>query len=93
VNEAEILEELLALAAAAGLRVRSIGGRPGGEGEPAARSGLCRVRGETWVVLSAADPVEERCAVLADALRSLCAPWLEGRYLPPALRRLLSPET
>jgi hypothetical protein len=92
VSDAEILEELLALAAAAGLRVRTIGGRPGSEGESPARSGLCRVRGETWVVLSAADPIEARSAVLAGALRAQCGAWLEGRWLPPALRRLLSPE-
>ncbi len=91
-NEAEILTELLSLADELGLRVRPIGGSPGSDAEPSAGSGTCRVRGELWVVLSGADPVQERVEVLARALRETAAPALEGRYLPPALRRLLSGE-
>ncbi len=91
-NEAEVLTELLALADEVGLRVRPIGGSPGSEGEPAAGSGTCRVRGETWVVLSGADSVQERVEVLAGALREHAGPALEGRYLAPVLRRLLSEE-
>jgi hypothetical protein len=91
VNEAEILTELLALADQTGLRVRPIRGLPASEGEPAAGSGTVRVRGETWVVLSGADSLDERIAVLAGALRAHAGPALEQRYLAPALRRLLSP--
>ena len=87
-NEAEILTELLALADETGLRVRPIRGAPASEGEPPAGSATCQVRGETWVVLSAADSVEERTSVLAEALRRHAGASLEARYLPPALRRL-----
>lgn len=87
-NEREILAELADLAVQAGLRVQPVrGGGP--ESEPLASSGVCRVRGETWVVLVGADPVEERIAVLARALREHAAEWLESRYLPPALRHHL----
>jgi hypothetical protein len=86
VSEAELLEQLCELAAAAGLRVRRIRGLPGGDGEPAAGSAVCRVRGETWVVLSGSDSVEQRIRVLAAALREHAGDWLERRYLPPTLR-------
>ena len=92
-NEAEILTELLALADEVALRVRPIRGEAGSEGEPSAGSAAVRVRGETWVVLSATDSVEERISVLAAALRDQAGPALEGRYLAPALRLLLSEET
>ena len=49
------------------------------------------MRGETWVVLSGADPLGERIRLLARALRELRGPELEGRYLSPALRELLNP--
>lgn len=91
-NEAEILTALLALADEVALRVRPIRGLPGSEGEPAAGSAVVRVRGETWVVLSAMDSVEERISVLAAALRDRAGPALEERYLAPALRLLLSGE-
>lgn len=90
-NEAEILRELLTLADETGLRVRPIRGAPASESEPAAGSGTVRVRDETWVVLSAADSVDERVAVLARALRQHAGEALEQRYLPPALRELLTP--
>ena len=91
-ESAEVLQQLVALAREAGLEVRSIAGRAAAEGEPAAASAVCRVRGETWVVLSAADSLDERVAVLARALRTQAAELLEARYLPPALRALLAPE-
>jgi hypothetical protein len=52
-------------------------------------SGVCRVRGELWVVLSGSDPPEARAAVLAGALRAQRGDWLESRYLAPALREWL----
>ena len=82
----ELRRELEQLAREAGLTVRSIRGRPGAEGEPAAASDVCRVGGKVWIVLSAADSEEERVAVLCRALREHAAGWLDGRYLAPALR-------
>ena len=72
--------------------MRAIRGAPGGEGEPAASSGLCRVRGRWWVVVAASDPIEERIEVLSRALREHARDYLEGRYLPPAVRSLLEDE-
>ena len=79
----ELLELVLDLARDAGIEIRH---------EPASapvKSGVCRVRGALWLVLSAADPLEERLAVAADALRAHAGPLLEERYLPPAVRELL----
>jgi hypothetical protein len=90
VEEAEILRALLDLAGEAGLPVRRIAGRAGGEGEPSASSAVCRVRGDTWVVLSEADPPRARIAVLCRGLRQQAPDLLEGRYLPPALRQHLA---
>ena len=87
--EADILQELADLAEQAGLRVRTVRGPAGPDLDAVATSAVCRVRGETWVVLAASDPTEERINVLARALREHAADWLEGRYLPPALRRHL----
>jgi len=93
VNEVEILRELLALADETGLRVRPIRGAPASDAEPSAASAVCRVRGEVWVVLSGTDAVDQRIAVLAEALREHAGGELEGRYLPPALRRLLGSDS
>jgi hypothetical protein len=92
VNQAEVLLQLVELAEAAGLRVRPIRGAPGVEGEPAAASGLCRVRGELWIVLASHDSLEERIDVVAGALRREASEWLQSRYLPPALRARLCME-
>lgn len=83
---AEVLDALAALAEETGLRVRVA---PAQGGETAVASGVCRVRGELWVVLAAADPLEERVAVLARALRAHAGPALDARWLPPALREHL----
>ncbi len=85
------LRELQDLAAAVQLQVREIRGSARSEFEPQAASGVCVVRGQTWVVLSGADPLAERIAFLARALRELRGAELEQRYLPPALRELLNP--
>ncbi len=79
----ELLELVLDLARETGLEVRR---------EPAAaalRSGVCRVRGAVWIVLCAADPLEEHLAVAAAALREHAGAQLESRYVPPAVRELL----
>ena len=83
------------LARDAGLEVRELRGA-GAEGEPSATSALCRVKGETWVVLSRQDPAKTRAAVLAQALRQECGDFLADRFLAPALRGWLEeggPET
>ena len=86
-NDAEVLAALVELAEQAGLRVRAA--RGASDAGPLAASGVCRVRGETWVVLIGDDPLADRIAVLSGALREHAAEWLEGRWLPPALRERL----
>ena len=86
-----LLDELVALAQEAGIRVRQLprsGARPG-EGEPAARSGLVRMRGEPWLILAPEESLEDRIDAAASALRHEAQEWLEGRYLAPAVRERL----
>jgi len=90
VELSELLERLAELAREAGLEVREL--RAGAEGDPAPASGICRVRGETWVLLAASDGLERRVEVLAQALKTHAGHTLEGRYLPPAVRERLSKE-
>jgi hypothetical protein len=71
------------MAAEAGIRVRAA--RPADPLE----SGVCRVKGELWLVLSPTDPLEHRMRVAAAALRAHAPALLETRWLPPALRTLL----
>ena len=59
VEPAELLAYLVALAGEAGIRVRAAAGA-----EAALESGLCRVRGELWLVLVPADPLEHRIGVV-----------------------------
>lgn len=84
----ELLTRLMDLSRELGLAVREV--RAGAEGDPPVASGVCRVRGETWVVLAASDDLEQRIEVLAGALKSHAGAVLEGRYLPPAVRARLS---
>jgi hypothetical protein len=88
VELAELLERLCELARELGLEVREL--RRGADAEPSPASGICRVRGETWVLLAAADDLERRIDVLARALQSHAGPRLEARYLPPAVRARLA---
>lgn len=87
---AELLEALLELARAAGLEVRVVGIRQPHD-LPPPESGVCRVRGRLWVVLSSADPVEDQLEVMAGALRDHARPYLESHYLAPAVRQRLDP--
>ena len=80
----DLLDQLSDLARAAGLEVRKIG--RAGEGERETPSGTCRVKGAVWVLLSPADSLDERIDVLAAALARHASDFLEGRYLPPAIR-------
>jgi hypothetical protein len=91
VSPEQDLRDLLDLAAEVRLRVREIRGAARGDFEPQAASAVCVVRGETWVVLSGADPLPERIAVLARALRELRASDLDARFLSPRLRELIDP--
>ena len=85
---ADLLDQLSDLARAAGLEVRAIG--RAGPGERETESGICRVNGVVWVMLSEADSLEDRVDVLAEALASHAADLLESRYLPPAIRERLA---
>ena len=82
-----MLDALVELAEQAGLRVQVA--RGAADAGPLIRSGVCRVRGETWIVLIADDPLADRIAVVSDALREHAGTWLEGRWIPPALRARL----
>jgi hypothetical protein len=91
-DESQILESLIELAAEAGMRIR-IGGRRGlAEDLPPVASGVCRLRGELWVVLSSSESPAIQIETLADALREHAAPLLESRHLPPAVRAYLEPQ-
>jgi hypothetical protein len=87
VQPAEVLEHLVALAAEAGIRVRAAAGA-----EAALESALCRVRGELWLVLVPADPLEHRIRVVVRALRDHAPKLLEERWLPPAVRERVESE-
>lgn len=82
-DPAEVLAFLVELSREAGLQVRGAGPAPG---DPPVRSGVCRLRDGIFVILAAADPVEDRIAALVGALREHRPEALEGRYLPPAVR-------
>ena len=93
-TEVELLDAFLELARELALEVRVVGGRqgrrPGTEAEPPVASAICRVRGQLWVVLSAADPVGRQISLLARALQLHAGAALEERFLPPALRLRLA---
>jgi hypothetical protein len=81
VEASEVLAHLVAFAGEAGIRVRAAP-----RSEAALESALCRVRGELWLVLVPADPVEHRIDVVVRALREHAPELLEERWLPPAVR-------
>ena len=87
-EKATLLDALVELARTADLEVRFLrrGHAVDLEAPP---TGACRVRGQVWILLSAADPVDVHIDVLADALRTHAAHLIEGRYLPPAIREIL----
>jgi len=87
----EIMTILLDLAAAAGLEVRNVGAGGREPGEPSPASGVVRVRDAFWVMLATEDPVAIQLRVLAGALRDHAPELIEGRFLPPAVRRVLEP--
>ena len=84
----ELMQALLDLAEEVGLEVRVVGAH-GIEGDPVPASGLCRVKGRVWVVLSGIDSVDTQKSVLAGALNAHSGEVLEDRWLPPAVRDAL----
>ena len=90
-DEAQILEALLELADEAGMKVRAGGRGSLGDDLPPMASGVCRVRGELWVVLAGSDSVPVQIGTLAGALRDHAAEFVEGRHLAPAIRAFLDP--
>ena len=89
VEPAQLLVALLELARDVGLRVRALGVGSGGDAALPASSGVCRVRGELWVLLADSEPVARRVDVLASALCNHAPDLLERHYLPPAVRECL----
>ena len=81
-----LLDLMAELAEQAGLRVRVMPRGGAVEGESLPGTGVCRVRDQIWVVLSPHDPIEERIDAVAAALRDHAGPYLEGRFVPPAVR-------
>jgi hypothetical protein len=86
VTPPELLAALLELAREVDLEVRRV------PAEEARASAVCRVRDRFWVLLSAADPLPDRIAVVARALRTHAGEACEGRFLPPAVRAALEAE-
>ncbi len=83
----EILEALLEVAQQAGLEVRSVSrGEPD---LPQPGSGVVKLKGRVFVLLSSVDPVAIQLEILAGALREHASEWIEERHLPPAVRSLL----
>jgi hypothetical protein len=89
VDAGEVLSFLVALAEEAGIAVRVLPRGAAGEGEPAPRSGACRIRGAPFLLLAPAEPLEDRISAAAVALRRFAPQALEGRFLPPAVRERL----
>ena len=86
----ELLSSLVELAREAGIEVRRVRAHAGGEGDAPAVSGVCRLGEAVWVMLADSDPLDDRITALAHALQREAPAWLEGRYLPPAVRERLS---
>ena len=85
----ELFEALCGLADEVALEVRTVSAIAA-DGSPVV-SGVCRLRERVWVLLSAADPLEQRIDVLAEGLRRQGGDRFEARFLPPAVRDRLDP--
>lgn len=90
-TEAEILERLLELSDEAGFEVRIAGRGAIGANDLPLSSGVCRLKGTLWIVLSGQEPPDVQIDVIAKALREHAGEILEGRHLPPALRQRIYP--
>ncbi len=78
----EILAELEKLANRLGVIVRF----DSFDAKSAAKGGLCRVHGSSFVVIDAGLPVMDKIGILSEALSTFD---LEAIYLPPVLRTRL----
>jgi len=90
-DDAQMLDTLQALAREAGMQVRVAGRGPAPDGDLPVSSGVCRVRGQVWVVLSPGEPPAAQIDALARALGKYAGPLLEERHLPPAVRARVAP--
>ena len=90
-EEKDVLEALLELAREAGMRVERAGRESQEADLPPLASGVCRVRGEIWIVLSNRESIAVQIGTLGDALRTHAAELIESRHLPPAVRAALEP--
>jgi len=91
-EEAEILENLFALAREAGMRINIAGrGQIGADDLPLS-SGVCRVRDQVFVVLSGSEPPSVQIETLAGALREYAGDLVAERHIPPAVRDRIDPE-
>jgi hypothetical protein len=79
VSPAELRIQLETVARKLGIRVHFEPFKPGAF----RRGGLCKVRGETRIVIDAGAPVVEQVATLEEALRKLD---LEAVFVPPLIR-------
>lgn len=91
-EDAELMESMLAIASQAGLTVKHLSRGRLDDYEAPTTSGVCQVRGEVWVMLSPTDPFSVQIDVLARALREHAAGFVADHFLPPALRDRLAPE-
>ena len=88
-EEVDVLECLLEVAAAANLHIEIAGRDARSDSERPLASGVCRVRGQWWVILSRADPVSAQIQMLARALKTHALDVVEARHLPPAVRAVI----
>ena len=65
-----MLECLLEVAAAADLHIEIAGRNARNDPESPLASGVCRVRGQWWVILSSGEPVSAQIQMLAKALKT-----------------------
>ena len=87
VDEVDILEALFELASEAGFEIRAAGRLA--LDDPPLESGVCRLRGRLYVVLSANESAAMQIHTLAAALREHAAEILDHRHLPPAIRSVI----
>lgn len=79
----QMAEALEAAAGQLGVRVKY---EPLAVGAVATNGGLCRVRGEWWVLIDRKTSAQERAAILLEALSQLDT---DQVFLPPKLREAL----
>ncbi len=88
-ERAELLDALLELARNLGIAVRRQTLRAAAVDERLPTTGLCRINGEPILLVMDHEPIEDRIATVALALRQTAGDALEDRYLPPRIRETL----